>query len=80
VKSADISWLVTEERRSTDFGGVALSELSNHSRFSLLQSRHSRGGGNPDSKALDSRLRGNDGTIAALDAESAEVLQTIRGL
>jgi hypothetical protein len=32
------------------------------------------------SRVLDSRLRGNDGTIAALDLESAEVLQGIRGL
>ena len=29
---------------------------------------------------LDSRLRGNDSVIAALDAESAEVLLIIRGL
>ena len=42
--------------------------------------RLSRAGGNPARPKLDSRLRGNDGMIAALDAESAEVLQTIRGL
>ena len=41
---------------------------------------HSREGGNPEPPKLDSRLRGNDGRIAALDAESAEVLQTIRRL
>lgn len=44
--------------------------------------RHSREGWNPVIMhyAIDSRLRGNDGRVAALDAESAEVLQTIRGL
>ena len=37
-------------------------------------------GGNPACPKLDSRLRGNDGTIAALDAECAVVLNSIRKL
>jgi len=43
-------------------------------------SSHSREGGNPVrfGSPLDPRLRGDDGLLAALDAESAEVLQTIR--
>jgi hypothetical protein len=62
-------------------------------RHSRRLNRHSRAGGNPGAgrtrTLLDSRLRGNDGRgspqeivdeIAALDAESAEVLTTIRGL
>jgi hypothetical protein len=44
--------------------------------------RHSRAGGNPviTRTPLDSRLRGNDEQIAALDAESAEVLGNIKAL
>ena len=46
----------------------------------MIQSftRHSRAGGNPGPTRipLDPRLRGDDGT----DAESAEVLENIKGL
>jgi hypothetical protein len=44
--------------------------------------RHSRAGGNPfiTRTPLDSRLRGNDEQIAALDAESVEVLGNIKVL
>ena len=44
--------------------------------------RHSRAGGNPviTRTPLDSRLRGNDDPIAALDAERAEALINIKAL
>jgi hypothetical protein len=44
--------------------------------------RHSRAGGNPviTRTPLDSRLRGNDEQIAALDVECEEVPQSIQGL
>ena len=44
--------------------------------------RHSRAGGNPviTRTPLDSRLCGNDEQIAALDAESVEVLGNIKVL
>jgi hypothetical protein len=47
---------------------------------SFPRRRHSRAGGNPARPKLDSRLRGNDDPIAALDAESAEALINIKAL